>query len=116
MNTFFDSLNEFLRAHLNDSIDEVAPELLVSPVSMSLACSFDKHFILFANYPKGLGEVFHQWMMDNHSGELLFHVERAAYGGCQDVVSMAVMSIFCNISYCVEFLDEMIRSGRQLVI
>ena len=75
------SLSELLRAHLNDSLDKVAPELRVSPGFMSLACAFDKMFSLCANYPKGLGEVFFQWMMDNNSGELLFRAEREASGG-----------------------------------
>ena len=73
-----DSLTAFLRAHLNDSLDEVAPELSVSPGFMSLYCDFEKMFSLCANYPKGLGKVFCQLIMDNHSGELIFHVERSA--------------------------------------
>ena len=36
-----DSLTEFLRAHLNGSLDEVAPELCFSPGFMSLACDFE---------------------------------------------------------------------------
>ena len=75
---------------------------------MYLASAFDKKISLCVNYPKGLGEVFCQWMMDNHSGELLLHVEREAYGGRQDVAYMAAMAIFCNINYCVDFLDYMI--------
>ena len=47
-------------------------------------------------------------MKDNNSGELLFHVEKVAYGGRQDVASMAAIEIFWNRNYCVEFLDEMI--------
>ena len=73
VNNVIDSLTEFLRAHLNFILDEVAPELRVSPGSMSLACDFDKMFSLCANYPKGLGEVFSQWIMDNNYGELLLH-------------------------------------------
>ena len=69
-----DYLTEFLRAHLNDSLDEFAPELRASPGFMPLACAFEKMFSLCANYPKVLGEVFSQWMMDNHYSELLFHV------------------------------------------
>ena len=72
-----DSLTEFLREHLNDSLDKVSPELRVSPRFMSLAHSFDKIFSICANYFKDLGEVFCQWVMDNHSGELLFHLDRA---------------------------------------
>ena len=75
---------------------------------MPLSRAFEKMFSLCANYSKGLGEVFFQWIMDNNYGELIFHVERAAYGGRQDVTSMDAMEIFWNINLCVEFLDEMI--------
>ena len=103
-----DSLTEFLRAHLNDILDKIAPELRVSPKCMSLSRDFDIMFSLCEKSPKVLVEVFRQWMMDNTYGALLFRVDIAAYGGRQDVASMAAMSIFCNISYCVDFLDDMI--------
>ena len=47
--------------------------------------------------------------MDNHSDELLFHVDIAAYDGRKAVTSMAAMAIFWNRNCCVEFLDEMIN-------
>ena len=105
---FLYSLTGFLIAHLDYGLDEVAPELHVSPRFMSLACSFDKMFSLCENYPKVLGESFLQWFMDHHYGGLLFHVERVAYCGRQDVASMAAMEILWNINYCVDFLDDMI--------
>ena len=52
-------------------------------------------------------------MKENHSGELLFHVERA-YKGRMDVVLMALMEIYWNRNYFVDFLDEMISyCGRE---
>ena len=68
---------------------------------MSLDRAFGKTISLCAKYPEGIGEVFRRWMMDNHSGGLLFYVERAASGGQQDVLSMAAMEIFWNRNYCV---------------
>ena len=108
MKHVLDSLTEFLRAHLNDSLEKVSPELHVSPGFMSLTRSFVKIFGLCEDYPKGLGKVFHQWTMYNHSSEILFHLERAAADGRQDVSSMDEILIFWNINYCVEFLNEMI--------
>ena len=105
VNNVLDYLTEFLRAHLNDSLDEVAPELHFSLVFMALARAFDKMFSLCAKYPRCLGEVFCQWIIDNHYGEILFHAERAASGGHQDVTSIALMELFWNRNYCVEFLD-----------
>ena len=47
-------------------------------------------------------------MTNNHSGEILFHLWRAASGGRKDVTSMAAMEIFWNRNYCDKFLNEMI--------
>ena len=52
-----DYLTEFLIAHLNDSLDEVAPELRVSHGFMYLARAFENMFSLYANYPKGLDQL-----------------------------------------------------------
>ena len=90
------SLNNFLCAHLHDSLNEIAPEFRVSPSFICLARAFDKEFSLTANYPKGHGEIFGQWMKENHKGELLFHVERAVKGGRQDIASMAAMAMYWN--------------------
>ena len=52
-------------------------------------------------------------MKENHSEELIFHVERAFKGG-MDVVSMASMAIYWNRNYCVDLLNEMISyCGRE---
>ena len=96
-----------MRAHLYDSLDEIAEELRVSPSFISFARAIDKEFSLCANYPKGHGAIFQEWMKDNHPGELLLHVERALSGGRQDIASMAAMAIYWNRNYYVEFLDEM---------
>jgi hypothetical protein len=92
---------------MEDSLDEIAPEFRVSPSFASFARAFDKEFSLCANYAKGWGEIFGQWMGEEHAGELLFQVERAMSGTRMDVVSMAALAIFWNRNYCVEFLNEM---------
>ena len=97
-----------MRAHLLDSLEDIDDELRVSPNFMTFARAIDKEFSLCANYPKGHGAIFQEWMINNHSGELLFHVERALSGGRQDVVSMAAPAIYWNRNYFVEFLDDMI--------
>ncbi len=102
------ALTDFLRAHMHDSLDEIAPEFRVSPGFISFARAFDKMFSLCANYPKGWGEIFRTWMRSNHSGELLLSVERAVSGGRQDIASMAAMAIYWNRNYCIDFLDEMV--------
>ena len=46
-------------------------------------------------------------MKENHSVEMIFHVERACKGR-MDVMSMASMAIYWNRNYCVYFLNEII--------
>ena len=91
-----------MRLHLN---------YMCLPTLSHFARAFDKEFSLCANYPKGHGGLFRQWMKVNHPGERLLHVERAASGGRQDVASMAVLAIFWNRHYCIDFLDEILTFG-----
>jgi len=102
------TLTDFIRAHLCDSLDEIAPELRVSPNFILFARVFDTMFSLCANYPKGMGEAFLMWMHENHTGQLIFHDERPASGGREELASMVALAIYWNCSYYIDFLDEMI--------
>ena len=54
----------------------VLMKLLLSCVCLQVSLHLLVHsktmFSLCANYPKGLGEVFWQWMKENHSGKLFW--------------------------------------------
>ena len=91
-----------MRLHLN---------YVCLPTSSHFARAFDKDFSLGVIYPKGHGGLFRQWMKVNYPGELLWHVERAASGGRQDVASMAALAIFWNRHYCIDNLDEILTYG-----
>ena len=58
VNNVLDSLSELLRAHLNDSLEEVAPEFRVSPVFMSLSLSFEKCLVSVQTVPRVLARYF----------------------------------------------------------
>jgi hypothetical protein len=68
----------------------------------------DKEFSLSANYPKGHGKTFLEWIREYYPGVLLLHVERAA-GSRQDLCTEGSMAIYMNYPYYVEFLDNMLR-------
>ena len=68
------SLNTLLR----DSLDEIDPKLRVSTSISAIIRAIDKEFSLSANYPKGHGALFAQFMLEYHPGALLLHVERAS--------------------------------------
>ena len=101
-------LNEILR----DSADEIDPKLRVSASISAVIRAVNKEFSLSANYPKGHGELFREWMKSNHSGELLLHVERAK-GSRQDLCTEGCMAIVMNWPYYIEFLDEQLRKRKK---
>ena len=107
MKSVLDVISNYVSTLIKDNLENISPELRVLPRFDNMCRAFDKEFSLFANYPKGCGSNFRQWTKENHSGELLFHVECACKGR-MDVVLMASMAIYWNRKYCVDFLDEMI--------
>ncbi len=58
-------LNDFMRGHLNESLDEIAPELRVSPNFITFARAFDKEFSLCANWA-----IFFQNIIGTHSSNM----------------------------------------------
>jgi hypothetical protein len=68
------------------------------------ARAYDKEFSLAANFLKGHGELFTEWMKENYPGKLLFHVE-STHGSQQDIMFTAALAIAMNQSFNVEFLD-----------
>ena len=75
---------------------------------MGLICAFDKEFSLCANYPKGHGALFREWMKSNHPEELMLHVTRSG-GNRMDILLEASPAIYWNRQYCIEFLDDKLR-------
>ena len=86
------ALTSYLNVLLNDSLDNIDKNLRVSASISNLIRAFDKEFIIAANYRKGRGEVFKEWIKSNHPGELLLHVERST-GSCQDLLVEGAPSI-----------------------
>ena len=92
MKNMLDVIRNYVSTLIKENIEEIAPEVRVLPRFENMCRAFDKEFRLCTNYPKGWGYNFRQWTKENHSGELLFHVERACKGR-MDVVLMASMAI-----------------------
>ena len=111
-NVWFGNMENAITKHLNNmlrsSLDEIEPRLRVSALMSAIIRAIDKEFSLSANYPKGHGELFLQWMRTNYPGEFLLHVERAA-GSRQDLCTEGSLPIYMNYPYYVEFLDVMLR-------
>ena len=111
-NVWIGNMEKALTSELNNilrnSLDEIDPKLRVTSSISAIIRAVDKEFSLSANYPKGHGALFAQWMRDYHPGELLLHVERAA-GSRQDLCTEGCLPIARNYEYWLEFLDWMLK-------
>ena len=74
----------------------------------ALARAYGKNFSLSANYPKGFGELFIEWMMDKNPGYVLYHVEQVR-GSRQYMIFEALLDIYMNQEVNIESLDESLR-------
>jgi hypothetical protein len=89
---------------LRDSLGKFDSSLRVSTMFAPFAWAYDKEFSFAANYPKGHGELFAEWMKENYPGELLIHVE-STHGSRQDIMFTAALEIAMNRVFNVKFLD-----------
>jgi hypothetical protein len=86
-------LSKYLTVMLRDSLNTIDSSLWVSTMFTPFARAYDKELSLAANYPKGHGELFAEWMKENYPGELLFHVE-STHGSRQTMLPVAYTGHF----------------------
>eukprot|EP00956_Cyclotella_meneghiniana_P043804 scaffold288481_cov139-Cyclotella_meneghiniana.AAC.1 len=60
------ALSKYLNELLRGSLDEIDPMLRVTASISALIRAIDKEFSLSANYPKGHGELFLEWLREKH--------------------------------------------------
>ena len=110
------AVSKFLTDFLHDSLDEIALFLRVSPDLAHVIRAYHKEFSLTANYPKGHGELFREWIIENYPSEFLLHAERSS-GSRQDIICMGAPAIYINRPLNVEFLDEKLRQlGNENIL
>ncbi len=98
------TLSKYSTEILRDSLNKIDSSFWVSTMFTAFARAYNKEFSLAANYSKGHGELFAEWMKEYYPGDLLFHVE-STHGSCQDIMFMAALLIAMNRWYNIEFLD-----------
>ena len=68
-------LKKDLNVHLRASLDEIDPKLRVTASISAIIRAVNKEFSLSANYPKGHGKIFLEWILKYYPGVLLLHIE-----------------------------------------
>ena len=111
-NVWIGNMEKALTSDLNNilrtSLDDIDPKLRVTSSISAIVRAIDKEFSVSANYPKGHGDLFAEWMLQHYPGALLLHVERAA-GSRQDLCTEGCLPIVMNYPYYLEFLDWMLK-------
>ena len=102
------AVNKFMSEYLAEHLEEISSFLRVSPDLAHVIRAFHKEFSLTANYPKGHGEKFRDWMIKCYPKEFLMHAERAT-GSRQDIITLGAGPIYWNRKFNVEFLDDVLR-------
>ena len=99
------AVSEYMKDFLHDSLENISSFLCVSPDLANIIRAYHKEFSLTSNYPKGHGEQFRDWIIENYPLEFLLHAERAT-GSRQDIICMGADAVYMNRPLNVEFLDE----------
>ena len=97
-----DVIRNYVSTLIKYNLEEIATELCVLPSFDNICRAFDKEFSLCKKYPKVWSSNFRQWIKENHSGELLFHVEHACKGR-MDVVSILLMASIRTVTIVLRF-------------
>ena len=107
------ALTKTLNVILRSDLDLIDPKLCVTVSISAIIRAINKEFSPSANYKKGHGELFHEWMRENYPGEFLLHVEGAS-GSRQDLCTKGSMAILMNYPFHVEFLDyDLCQRGKD---
>ena len=96
------------KGDLENSIKHISPVWRVSSDVKDIIHLMHKEFSLTANYPKGHGQIFCNWFLENHAGEFLFQTERTA-GSRQDIVAMGSLALYWNRNVYIEFLSDRMK-------
>ena len=98
-----------LKESLQEELAAINTRLRVGTDMVLVLRVADKEFSLCANYPKGHGDEFKEWIARVHPKALLLHVIRTA-GSRQDLAFDGARALYMNRHYWVEFLDERLRA------
>ena len=111
-NVWIKSMSGALTGRLRDSLrfelETIDSRLRVGTALVGVLRACDKEFSLCANYPKGHGDMFFEWVARCYPNILLYHVV-STEGGRQDMVCEGAGPLYMNRQIWVEFLDERLR-------
>ena len=89
---------------MSTDFKEMHHTLHVTTDVIQLLRAVEKYFGREANYAKGKGSMFIDWMGRYHRGAYLYPVSRACRGSRQDIGVEGAVAVLMNIPFYLEFL------------
>ena len=108
-------LSNLLGNTIREELYETESRLRVLASIKLVIFAVNKDFSLCANYPKGHGNLFRDCIETYHPGALLLHFEIVS-GSHQDLVVEGSGEMYTNRLYCIEFLDEHLRTPGDNIL
>ena len=106
-----------LRVELKDDIDALQKQQLRVSLNFSeLLLSFSKCFCKSAQYDKGMGAEFYEFMSTHYQDHFLFPLPRVKTGTRQDVKLIGAPAIYLNRKYYEQFLDHKLLSDSTNIL
>ena len=97
-------LGLYLGDVLGDDIDDIHYSFHVTTDVNALLRATEKYFAVTANYAKGKGFMFMDWMLRCHITSYLYPIARDCGGSLQDIEVEGAGPVLMNIPYYLEFL------------
>jgi hypothetical protein len=98
---------------MSDDLEEIHFTLRITLDVVDLLRAIEKYFGGNANYAKGKGSMFMNWMQRWHPTAFLFGVSRACGGSRQDIGVEGAIAVIMNIPFYLEFLVWRMRCGHD---
>jgi uncharacterized membrane protein len=109
MNVWFGGVSAELSNYISDflaeDLKEIPPIYRVCIDAIDMMRCTEKLLAPTANYAKGSGAEFEQWMLEHHPGAILYPTARACGGARQDLCVEGAPAILMNLPYYLEFLN-----------
>ena len=106
-------LGQQLKDWMRSDLDEIHFSLRITLDVIDLLRAVEKYFGGNANYAKGKGSMFMNWMETWHPEAFLFGVARACGGSRQDIGVEGAIAVIMNVPFYLEFLVWRMRCGHD---
>ena len=96
---------------LEDDFNKILSTFCKSTEIDDLLCCIEKEFGLTANYAKGHGSIFENWMKTYHPTAYLFPIIQLCGSSRQDLQGESAPAVLMNLPYYLQFLHWHLSIG-----